>query len=156
MSYDPTLLSTVPIYRIRFTLQDTDPDNEFLVDDELTYLLSKHGDNETLSTVDAAKRMLAQFAQYTREREGLIEVYGNEIFNQWQEYLKDLIKDLTSSSTVSYMILGGVVKTEVDRVKCDGESVDGGYEQGYIDNQRTWLSSNLLGRRNLNNPFRLD
>lgn len=137
MSYDPTQLSTVPIYRIRFTLQDTDVQNEFLTDDELVYLLTKNNDNEQLATMEAARRMLAQFAQYTREREGLIEVYGNEIFDQWKEYLGELIKDISGSSTISTFIIGGVVKSEVDRVKCDPESKGNGYETDYIANRRT-------------------
>ena len=155
MSYDDTMIATSAIYRIRFTLQDTMVDNEFLSDAELQYILTTRNDDEPLATLDAARRMLAQFAQYTREREGLIEVYGNEVFNQWKRYLDDLVKDLASGGTVGYTLIGGVQRTEVDRVKCDQESVDGGYEQNWIANKRTHTSANQVSSFNKNiSPFR--
>ena len=153
MSYDASQLSTSSLYRVRFTLQDTDVTNEFLSDDEINYLIGV-STTESAAILTAAKRMLGQFSQYTRERENSIEVYGNEIFKQWKQYLSELVQELTSGSTLSYMVLGGTVKSEVDRVKNDGESVGNGYELDYIANKRTWTSANGSDSL-LDHPFRL-
>lgn len=132
MSYDATQLSTSALFRLRFRLQDNsnDPVAEFLSDDEINYLLTANNNNEDAAALAAARIMLRQFAQYVREREGLIEVYGQEQFENWKDALTELEKELTSS--VSQVIIGGVVQSEVTRVRDDAESEGPGYEQDWL------------------------
>lgn len=146
MSYDPTQLSTNATYRVRFTLQDTDVDNEFMTDDEISYVLSKYSDDEQAATLELAKRMLAQFAQYARQREGNIETYGSEVYTNWKAYIDNLVKELSIKS--AGIIIGGVVQSEVDRVCNDSESVGAGYSIGYY-------SKNTNRTVSSDNPFRL-
>jgi hypothetical protein len=157
MSYDSTQLATSALFRIRFRLQDTDINNEFLVDDEINFLIGTNS-TEDLATLEAASIMLAQFAQYTREREGQIEVYGNLVFTQWKEYLEQLVKDLTT--TTGIVIIGGVNATEINRVKDDIESVGNGYELDFLSNQRTFtfgteLSNTSRRRRSSQTSFKI-
>lgn len=144
MSYDATQLGSNAIYRMRFTLQDNsnDPEVEFLLDAELQYLLDKYSGDEGAATLEAAKVMLAQFAQYVRQREGQVEVYGSEMFDNWKDALQDLEKELIASSKSAAIIVGGVVKSRVNAIKDDPESVGGGYEQGYLYNQITQTAGN--------------
>ena len=39
-TYDPSQLSSNPVYQVRFELQDTDPNNQRLQDEEIVYALS--------------------------------------------------------------------------------------------------------------------
>jgi hypothetical protein len=158
MSYDDSLLASSALFRIRFTLQDTDISNEFLTDNEIEYLLVKYSNNENLATLDAARRILGQFAQYTREREGQIEVYGNLIFSQWKEHLEELIGELTTAG--GNVIIGGVSAAEINRVNDDTDSVGNGYEQDFLKNQVTHTSGTPLSNtgsfgRSSNNPFKI-
>lgn len=142
MSYDANMLMSVPIYRIRFRLQDNsgDPEVEFLKDPELEYLLAVNNNNEEAATLAAARTMLAQFAQYVREREGLIEVYGSELFDNWKDALDELEKELTSLT--ANIIIGGVVRDEVIRVDDDEQSVGPGYGSNYLFND---IDYNIAG-----------
>jgi len=132
MSYDPNLLMSVPIYRIRFRLQDVwdNEEEEFLKDAELEYLLSANGNDEGIATLAAARTIMARSAQYVREREGLIEVYGNQLFDNLKDLIDELEKEFASRS--ANIIIGGVVRTEVVRVEDDLESVGPGYQQNYL------------------------
>lgn len=157
MSYDSTQLTASALFRIRFRLQDTDINNEFLVDDEINFLIGTNS-TEDLATLEAASIMLAQFAQYTREREGQIEVYGNLVFTQWKDYLEQLVKELSSADGV--VIIGGVNATEINRVKDDIESVGNGYELDFLSNQRTFtfateLANTSRRRRSSQTSFRI-
>lgn len=132
MSYDASLLASSPIYRMRFRLQDNtgDPEAEFLSDSELEYLYQNNNENEDAATLAAARIMLRQFAQYVREREGLIEVYGQEMFENWKDALDELEKEL--SDLGGAVIIGGVVNSEVNRVRDDPESYGPGYRQDWL------------------------
>lgn len=117
MSYDDSQLSTNPIYRVRFSLQDVDPSSQILSDLEISYLLGKYDDNEVLATVDAARKILTYLTSYTREEEGNVAVYGSDHYKQWAAHLNTLINGLTN--TLPRVIIGGVDKTEVKRVNSD-------------------------------------
>lgn len=137
MSYDATQLSSSAIYRVRFKLQDNTGNEaeEFLSDAELDYLISYYNDNEDLATLDAARRILGQLSFDVREREGQVERYNGDAFKQYQNYLEELISEL--SKVTGQVIIGGVSAAEMDRVKCNPDSVGAGYERDYLDNQVT-------------------
>lgn len=160
MSYDPTQLSSSPVYRLRFKLQDNDVDNEFLVDDEYQYVLDKNSGNEVLSCLEAARRILAQLSQMTRQRENSVEVYGNILFDQWRQYLNELIEELLAGNVDGLVLIGGVSAAEIDRVRSDEDSVGPGYTLNYLEDQRTHtFGSGLSGtnrfRRSSLTSFRL-
>jgi len=137
MSYDATQLSSNPIYRIRFRLQDNigTEDEEFLSDSEIGYLVSLYNDNEDLATLDAARRILGQLSYEVREREGQVERYSGDAYMQYRDYLNHLIEEL--SSVTGQVMIGGVSASEIDRVKDNNDSVGTGYERFYLENRRT-------------------
>lgn len=132
MSYDAALLSSEPIYRIRFRLQDIweFEEDEFLQDAEYQFLIDSNNGNEDAATLAAARRILARAAQYVREREGLVEVYANQVFDNLKDLIDELEKELVSVGGA--VIIGGVVGSEVERVENDFESVGPGYGQDYL------------------------
>lgn len=132
MSYDPAQLSTNPIYRMRLRLQDND-DDEYLVDDEYTFLLAENNNSEGLATVAAATSILARLAQFERSREGQIEVYADS-FGRYKMFLEEFLRT-SATNNLSVVLVGGVRRSEVDRVQSDDESMGPGYTQDYLFNQ---------------------
>lgn len=82
-----------PIDRMRLLIGDIDPDLPLVEDQWYAYYLSQNNNNEKKTAIQVAKNILAQYTGYSREREGMVEVYGNEIFNQYLRWLKDLLSD---------------------------------------------------------------
>lgn len=70
-------------------------DLPFMSDAEYTYILSKHGDVVKDSVVDALYAILARLSLQTRERLDRLEFFGNQRFEQYVQFLKDKIAELT-------------------------------------------------------------
>lgn len=120
--------------RIRLTVGDTEPMNEYLSDEWYTYFLTKNNNNETLSSIDAAKAILVKFTGNTREREGQIEVYGNEQFDQYLAWLKSFIEDPSISglrSPVPYA--GGISKSDMESNRCNSDVNSTPIHTGFIE-----------------------
>lgn len=130
MSYDATMLASNPIYQVRFYIGDTDPLMEFLSDDEIQFLLDINSGDVKKASLMAANRILAQWAKFTREREGQVEVYGNERFDNYKRYLEGLIDDPTFSSIFTPIpYAGGISKRDFDvnRKNSDVKGVNPGW-----------------------------
>lgn len=115
MSYDPTMLASNLIYQVRFYIGDTDPSMEFLSDDEIQFLLDITGNDPKKAALVAANRLLAQWSKFTREREGQVEVYGAERFNNYKLFLEGLVNDPSFSSVYTPIpYAGGISKHDFD------------------------------------------
>lgn len=78
--------------RMRLTIGDTDPDNPLVSDTWYTYFYEKTN-NENSAAIEVAKKILALYSGYTREREAMVEVYGSEKFQNYLEWLRAMITD---------------------------------------------------------------
>lgn len=108
--------------RLRMVVGDTDDVNEYLSDQWYLYYLEKNTNNETRSAIDAAKSILARFTSNTREKVDQVEVYGNEMFENYLEWLKNFIENPAISglrSPVPYA--GGISKSDM---RCNNENDD--------------------------------
>lgn len=159
MSYDPAQLGTNAVYRIRLTLQDNQTD-EFLQDAEIKYFLTKNNNNEDQATLEAAYAVLALLSTQARSREGQLEIYS--AYDQYADFLDQLVKNLTANGMLAPVLVGGVRTSEVNRVDEDDESRDGGYDQDYLFDQteRTFGGGSIaagteFNNRDTNNTFRL-
>ena len=79
--------------RVRLVTGDTDPVYEFLDDSTYSYVLDKNSNNERQAAIEASRYILANITRYTRERTGDIEVYGNEFFKNYKDYLLELVNN---------------------------------------------------------------
>ena len=100
--------------RVRNLVGDTDNSNEYLSDSWYTYYLTQNSDNERLAAVEAAKSILANFTSSTRARLDQLEVYENQQFDQYLQWLKNFIENPSLSgilSPVPYM--GGLSDSDM-------------------------------------------
>ena len=86
---------------------DTQPDAEFIADGWYSYFLQQSSNNEKKAAIEVAKRILAMYSGYTREREGLVEVYGSEAFNNYLKWLKAYLTDPSLSGLSAPMPYAG-------------------------------------------------
>jgi len=102
-----------PLDRIRLAISDTDTENSLIADQWYQYYLDINEGNEKKTAIQIAKTILAQYTGYTREREGMVEVYGNEMFNQYLKWLKALISDPSLGLLSAPMpYAGGISKSD--------------------------------------------
>jgi len=94
--------------RIRLNVGDTDTSLEYLSDAEYTYLLTKNSSNELNASIEAARIILFHLSRFTRERAGLIEVYGSERFKQYKDALLEWLNNPSLNSVVAVPYAGGI------------------------------------------------
>lgn|SRR5690554_1331333 len=99
--------------RLRLITGDTDPVYEFLDDATYQYVLDKNSGNEKQAAMEAAKYILANITRYTRERTGDIEVYGNEFFKNYRDYLLELVNNPNFSNILPMPYAGGISKKDM-------------------------------------------
>jgi len=102
-----------PTDRVRLITGDTDPVYEFLDDSTYTYVLDKNNSNERQAAIEASRYILANITRYTRERTGDIEVYGNEFFKNYKEYLLELVNNPNFSGILPMPYAGGISKSDM-------------------------------------------
>jgi hypothetical protein len=141
---DPTLARD----RIRLTIGDTDSVSPYVTDAWYDYYLNLNNGNEKTTAIDVAKKILAMYTGWTRQREGQIELYGQEAFDNYLRWLKDLLSDPALGLLSAPMpYLGG--SSKIDMRSNDAVS----------DNVRPAITSSTIGCDNgyatLADPFKL-
>lgn len=86
---DPTNI----IDRVRIKIGDIDPYNPLVEDIWYTYYLDEYDQNENKTALEVAKNVLARYSSYAREREGQVEIYGSEVFDNYLKWLKYTISN---------------------------------------------------------------
>lgn len=105
---------TRDIDRVRLSVGDTDVDNEYISDTWYQYFLDNNSANEKLAAIDAAKAILAKFTANTREKVDQVEIYGNQQFDNYLQWLKDFIENPSLSGILSPVpYLGGLSKQDM-------------------------------------------
>jgi len=122
--------------RIRLMIGDTDTLMPFISDGWYDYYLTQNNNNEKTTAIEVAKKILAMYTGWTREREGQCERYGQEAFDNYLKWLKDLISDPSLGLLSAPMpYLGGSSKSDmaandavadnvrpcITRIGCDDE-----------------------------------
>ncbi|QDP60447.1 MAG: hypothetical protein GOVbin1096_75 [Prokaryotic dsDNA virus sp.] len=109
--------------RVRLITGDTDPNYVFLEDATYQYVLDKNNQNEKQSAIEAARYILANITRYTRERTGDIEVYGNEFFKNYRDYLLELVNNPNFSNILPMPYAGGISKKDMLENDSDPDNV---------------------------------
>lgn len=109
--------------RLRLRVGDTDPFEEELSDAEYQYFLDSTT-TEDEAYVAVLRTLVAKYAQYTRERAGQVEVYGQDRYKNY----KQLLDDTTSGDPrkglgkIGPGISGGVSKERIKIVRANPDS----------------------------------
>lgn len=109
--------------RLRLNVGDTDTTLEYLSDAEYTYLYNKNNSNELNASIEAARIILFQLSRLTRERAGLIEVYGNERFKQYAEALNEWLNNPLLNPINAIPYAGGISKEDMQANYDDSDVV---------------------------------
>ena len=74
--------------------------------------MEKHSNNETAVIKEAAQIILGSLSYGTRERLDRIETFGNQAFEQYLKYLKEVIKSPTGNYASAGVYCGGVYRED--------------------------------------------
>jgi hypothetical protein len=133
---------TNPIDRIRLTVGDTDELNEYISDQWYSHFLAKNTNNETRAAIDAAKAILVRFTSNTREKVDQVEVYGNELFPNYLQWLKEFIESPALSGLRSPSPYAGGVS--ISDMTANNNNIDNNtlpIKSGFIeDSEDTFIS----------------
>ena len=111
-----------PIDRVRIRVGDTDPLNEYVTDTWYSYYLTENNNNETLTAIDIAKLIIVQFTGSTREKVDQVEIWGNDKFDNYLEWLKDFIENPSLSGLGSPSpYASGISISDMDSYKEDSD-----------------------------------
>lgn len=136
-----------PIDRLRVAVGDADPDYEFLDDETYKYYLQKNNNREGRATLDIIKAIMFTLARRSRERAGDVEVYGNQMFENYLSALKLMLKDHFLMDIVAFPFCGGISRQDMENNMNNIDNVDKpifmGFQRGkpaYMD-KMIWLDS---------------
>lgn len=116
---DPSL----PRDRVRMSVGDVDPLNEYLTDSWYDYYLTENDGNETLAAIDAAKSILVRFTNNTREKVDQVEIWGNDQFDNYLAWLKNFIENPALSGLSSPVPFGGgTSKKDIAERRADSDN----------------------------------
>lgn len=122
---------------VRFLIQDTDPDDYFVEDEEITFALAEET-NIYRAAALVAERIAAKFARkpgsYVR---GRIEVRNSTISEQFQALADRLRNQGTGVSTLSSLsaFAGGISVADKESTETDTDRVEPAFRMGQFDAQ---------------------
>lgn len=104
------------ITKIRLEIGDSDPVFFILSDEEIQYFLDKAGGSIRKASLDSAKSILFRLASYTYERVDILEVRGNDYFNQYKQALQMYIKNPEYGAVSQAMgYAGGIYLSDIEQ-----------------------------------------
>ena len=130
---------TDPLSRCRLGTADFQ-DLQILPDNVYEYLLEKHSDNETAVIKEAAQIILGSLSYGTRERLDRIETFGNQAFEQYLKYLKEVIKSPTGNYASAGIYAGGIYVDDVLANQSDSNVIQRRLPIGGDNGEYTYLS----------------
>ena len=118
------------IDRVRLFCGDIDPNVVYLDDTTYSYLLTKHSDNEKKAAREAMQYILFSLARRTRERAHLIEVYGDQMFANYERALKLALSNPELYSVEFLPYAGGISREDMTAHANNTDNVDSGVFRG--------------------------
>jgi hypothetical protein len=130
-TYLPEL--TNPVHQVRFHVQDKDPSNYILEDEEITVILTGVNNDITKASIKAAEAILAHYArsgQVYRKQVGDLKL---DYFNP-MEFCQNLLKELRRRNALSALpFAGGISKVDKEARESDTDRVEPKFTKGLHD-----------------------
>jgi len=133
----PLIDPSTDIGRIRLKTGDT-RDISILTDAVIQQVLTDCGNNLRLATATCGQYILATLAFDGQAKMGVIEIYGNDIFNQYKQYLMLMIKDPAFNSVCPIPYVAGA--DELHPILQFKEDFDGAYTHPTSDERLHQIS----------------
>lgn len=141
-----TDLST-PLEQVRAIIGDTS--GTLITDQTINALLLVNSNNVNLTAIQALQFIVADLAKQIRQEVGDVEIYANQQYEQYKDLLDDLLKDPAFMLIPALHILGGVSKSEANRVNDNSDSRRIRIIEGFGTRVNNCIPD-------INNPFFLD
>ena len=123
--------ATNVVDEIRLRLGDIDTDFPLMGDEEYQYFLTKNPRDLTSALLGAAQSLLFYISRYTRERAGMIEVYGAEAFQNYLAAYKLLLSNPLGALNLSPVpYFGGISKSDIQTARADSDAINPAFYRG--------------------------
>lgn len=124
--------------RVRLIVGDIATEFEYLSDETYEYLLDKYDGNETAAALEAARYILGSLAKYSRQRTGDIEVYGAEMFENYKDFLLELIKNPQLLFDRAQAYAGGISKSDMENNDNNPDNLPPRIYRGFSEGKRVY------------------
>lgn len=123
--------------RVRLAVGDS-TDLPIFPDSVYTYLLTKHNNNENAAVKEAAYLILGQLTQETRSRLDRLEFFGQQKFDNYIRFIREVIKSPHGIYSSAGIYAAGIDVADVEANKNDSTVVQrplpiGSEEYSYLD-----------------------
>lgn len=116
--------------RIRLFVGDVDPNIVWLEDETYQYLLTKYSNNEKKASREAMQYILFSLARRTRERAFQVEIYGDQMFANYERALKLALSNPELYSVEFMPYAGGISRSDMESHDSTLDNVDSGVYRG--------------------------
>lgn len=116
--------------RIRLFVGDIDPNIVWLDDTTYQYLLDKYSNNEKKASREAMQYILFSLARRTRERAYQCEIYGDQMFSNYEKALKLALSNPELYSIEFLPFAGGISRSDMESHDNTLDNVDPGVYRG--------------------------
>lgn len=116
---------------LRFSIGDTDSNDQQFQDAELTYLLTTYGSVEKAS-VEAVTRLIAKYARLVDKAVGDLKMSYSQRVKQYKTLLAERRRELLLAKGGG-VVAGGLSKTRKRSVAQDTDRVEPAFERGQFD-----------------------
>lgn len=138
-SYNPTLLATSALFRVRFLCGDTDTTDQQVQDEEVTFALSKEQNVEDLAAALICEHLATRFSRDASKTIGSLSVTASERAKAYAERAADLRAGAQSGAGVSTVFCGGLSISGKQTLDDDADAVQPNFAVGMDDNPRAPL-----------------
>lgn len=129
--------------RVRFNIGDSD--KSLISDATIDALLVINSNDESQTTLDCLKAIVADLAKFIDQQVGDVEIELSQRYDHYRQLYDDLLKDPTKMLYKANFEFGGTSKAEADRVCRNSDSRGNGFSEGFFTTSPT--------RANLNSFF---
>ena len=124
--------------RVRLIVGDTMTEIEYLSDEVYVFLLDKYANNVTAASLEASRYILGSLSKYSRQRTGDIEVYGAEMFKNYRDFLRELLRNPQMLFDRATIYAGGISKSDMKKNDRRSDNVAPTVYKGMTTNTRIY------------------
>ena len=102
------------------------------------FLLDKYANNVTAASLEASRYILGSLSKYSRQRTGDIEVYGAEMFKNYRDFLRELLRNPQMLFDRATIYAGGISKSDMKKNDRRSDNVAPTIYKGMTTNTRIY------------------
>lgn len=136
-TYDPSALSSEPLYEVRFIIGDTAVDKPLLDDEEIEYYLNKYSDAVMQTAVKCCESIAAKYAKFSKKRVNGVEVEIEDVAGKYMQLAKHLRANIVATSATNGAPWAVTRDSQKEAIEADTDLLTPSFKRGMHENPGT-------------------